>query len=448
MGSQVLTVSELQDKVALYRKLNAIVNPPWQALPHQEPPPGDWYFWLMEMGRGTGKTAAAAHYVQAHLNGPPCIRGRGRAPHRVLLVAPTIGDGIESAELNDQALTTIEPGAKYTASKGGAGVIWPNKSQVRIVGTHSKEDIERLRAAGNSCLIWGEELAAWRWIKEAFDIMLPGLRVGPHPQIIATTTPKPRPAYVEAREMADEITHATMRDNPHLNPQQKERLLDLYEGTSIGQQEIEGKLIEEAQGALWDRGMIARDRLTSFEGLGRTVVAVDPPGGVTEAGLVVCALLPDCRCGGARLPHYAVLEDQSAKLSPEGWGSRSVAMYEDWDADRIVAEKNFGGDMVESTIRTVDPDVPVKLVHASRGKRIRAEPIQALYEQHRVHHIGEHVDLESEMVLWVPDESEWSPNRIDALVWGLTELSSGRQARKPLVGWKSDPALKKPRGTG
>ena len=144
------------------------------------------------------------------------------------------------------------------------------------------------------------------------------------------------------------------------------------------------------------------------------------------------------------MPHFAVLADQSAKLSPEGWGSRSVDTYHAFNADRIVVEKNYGGDMVVSTIKNVDPDVPVKAVSASRGKRLRAEPIKALYEQGRVHHVGEHPKLESEMVQWIPDESDWSPNRIDALVWALTELSGGRER----VRWEAppDPDLHKSRG--
>jgi len=424
-------------------QLRQMKRPDFDLLPHQTPPDGDWFFWMLEAGRGAGKTAGAAHYVQDHLNGPACISRE--LPHRVLLVAPTIGDGIESASLNDQALTRIEPGAELRQSGGGTRVKWPNQSQVRVVGTHSKEDIERLRAAGNSCLVWAEELAAWRYLKDAWDIMMFGLRVGPHPRIIATTTPKARPQYVEVRATADHISHATLRDNPNLNPEQKQRLIELYEGTSIGEQELEGRLIEEAEGALWNRQLIDQARLADMPTMGRIVTAVDPPGGVTEAGIVTCGAIPNCRCGQPKLPHYAVLEDASGKMTPERWGSRAVAAYEDWDADRIVAERNFGGDMVEATIRNVDANVPVKLVTASRGKRLRAEPIKALYEQGRVHHVGELVDLESEMVLWEPDESDWSPNRIDALVWALTELSGGWQ-RPSMAGWQNDPDLRQTRG--
>jgi len=424
-------------------EIRASKRPRFDPLPHQTPPVGDWFFWLLEAGRGAGKTAAAAHYVQEHLNGPPCISQS--LPHRVLLVAPTIGDGIESANLNDQALTRIEAGARLVTSGGGSRVIWPNGSQVRVVGTHSREDIERLRASGNTCLIWAEELAAWRYMKEAWDIMLPGLRVGPHPRIVATTTPKPRPVYVDLRATADHISHATTLDNPNINDEMKQRLFAMYGDTSIGKQELYGELIDEAEGALWTYDLIAQGRQDETGGLGRIIVGVDPPGGVTECGIVACGVIPNCKCGAGRMPHFAVLADQSAKLSPEAWATRAVDTLAAFGGDRIVAERNFGGDMVESTIRNVDANVPVKLVTASRGKRLRAEPIKALYEQGRVHHVGELVELESEMVTWIPDESDWSPNRIDALVWALTELSGGWQ-RPRMAGWVNDPDLRQTRG--
>ncbi|KKL08037.1 hypothetical protein LCGC14_2579960, partial [marine sediment metagenome] len=168
-----------------------------------------------------------------------------------------------------------------------------------------------------------------------------------------------------------------------------------------------------------------------YSTLGRIVVGVDPPGGATECGIVTAAtILTDCLCeSDAPYPHFAVVADQSAKLSPNGWANRIVATYQDWTADLIVGEANYGGDMVESNIRTVDSSVSYENVHASRGKRIRAEPIKALYEQGRVHHVGTFSELEAEMVQWIPDESAWSPNRIDALVWALTELAeSGEPA--------------------
>ncbi len=416
--------------------------PTFNPLPHQKPPKGDWWLWLLEAGRGAGKTAAAAHFMQTHLNGPRCVPPPA-APHRCLLVAPTIGDGIESAYLNDQALTRIEPGARFTASVGGARVTWPNKSQIKVLGTHTREDINRLRAAGNNCFMWAEEWASWRYITEAWEIMLPGIRVGPNPQIVATTTPKPRPEYVALRAHADRITAASMLDNPHLNPTMVDRIVDMYGDTTIGRQEIFGRLIEEAEGALWTTEMIQDDRMDTIPVLGRTVVGVDPPGGVTEAGIVTAAVIPNCPCEAPRTPHFAVLDDTSGKMSPDKWGAAAVGSYDEWDADRILGEANYGGDMVEAVIRNIDPNVSYKPVHASRGKKIRAEPIMALYEQHRVHHIGTHAELEAEMVLWEPDVSDWSPNRLDALVWALTDLAKTKIRRRMRSGAMSDPDLMK-----
>jgi phage terminase large subunit-like protein len=434
------TNEELIEQILIELAINDV---PFMPLPHQLPPEGDWFMWLMEAGRGAGKTAAAAHYMQDHLNGPAC--GTKALPHRTLLVAPTIGDGIESAYLNDQALTRLEPGAKFTTSAGGARVFWPNGSQVRVIGAYTREDIERLRAAGNNCMVWAEELAAWRYMSEAWEIMLPGLRIGPNPRIVATTTPKPRPEYVAIREQATKITHATTLENPNLNEAMKQRLIELYGDTSIGRQELYGMLVDEAEGALWTTSDIDADRFDDVPTLGRVVVAIDPPGGATEAGIVAAGLIPNCPCGGDRQPHFAVIGDVSGKVDPEVWAMRAVDLLDEWGGDRLVGEKNYGGDMVESVIRNVAPDVPYKNVTASRSKRLRAEPVKALYEQHRVHHIGSFAELESQMVQWIPDDSKWSPDRVDALVWAITDLA-GFKARVKMHGWTLDPDLRKQRG--
>lgn len=393
----------------------------WTADPHQQAPDGDWFFWLLEGGRGSGKSVAAALYVRDHLNGPPCISDA--LPHRVALIAPTLGDAVESAELNEIALIRTQPGASIHSSRGGTLVQWPNGSQVKLFGVHSRQDVERLRAGGNRCLVWAEELAAWRYLQQGWEMLQFGLRLGPRPHIISSTTPKPRPEYKVIRGQADHITKASIVDNLHLGDDVRQRWFDLYDGTALGAQELHGELVEEAEGALWNYQLISAGRLPEVEPA-RIVVAVDPPGGATEAGIVAASSVTDCRCGGDRLPHFAVLADRSGKLTPDGWGSRAVALFHDLEADRVVGEVNYGGDMVEAVIAGVDRAVPYKAVRASRGKRQRAEPIKALYEQNRVHHIGSFGELEAEMVQWVPDESPWSPNRLDALVWALTELSS------------------------
>ncbi len=421
----------------------------WERLPHQIPPEGDWFGWIMEAGRGSGKSVAANLATRDHLNGPACI---SRAvPHRAAIIAPTIGDAVETAELNDAALVRLQPGAEIRTARGGSLITWPNKSQVRLFGVSTKDDVERLRAGGNRCWVHAEEFASWRYLKEAWDQMMFGLRLGPRPRWMITTTPKARPEYlavVEALEVRADvhIVGASTDDNPHLAESSREYLYEEHDGTALGEQELHGKRITEAEGALWSYDLIALDRIDEAVGLGRIVVAVDPPGGKTEAGIVTAATMPDCRCdSGGRLPHFAVLDDVSAKLSPEAWGARAVDQYVEWSADRIIGEKNFGGDMVEATIRNVDPSVSYQHVDASRGKRQRAEPVKALYEQRRVHHYGTLQALEAEMVQWIPDESPWSPNRVDALVWALTELSGVQhKARTPLTG-RLSPSLFKPR---
>lgn len=396
---------------------------PIQLLPHQHAPAGSWWFWLLEGGRGSGKSVTASKYIADHLDGPPCISTA--VPHRAALIAPTIGDAVESAELNEISLTRIEPGARLTQARGGSMVLWPNGSQVRLFGTHTRDDFERLRAGGNRCIVWAEELAAWRNLEDSWQQMLFGLRLGPRPQVVASTTPKPRPEYKTIREQASHVTNAHTDANPHLNPERREFLYTLFDGTSLGAQELRGELITEAEGALWTMTLINDGRLPPPVEPDRVVVAVDPPGGKTEAGIVAAGTLTDCRCGNGPLPHFAVLEDVSAKLTPDGWGTRTVDLFWSLGADRVVAERNYGGDMVEQVIRTVDRDVSFRAVTATRGKRVRAEPVKALYEQGRVHHIGYGFEaLEAEMVQWIPDESGWSPNRLDALVWALTELST------------------------
>lgn len=434
----------VDEKRARIAEVRAKIDSWWwdhKAYPHQIPPDGDWFFWLLEEGRGAGKSAGGAQYVARHLNGPPCFSPE--VPHRVALIAPTLGDAVESAVTDDDALVRLHPDARFSMSAGGSTVLWPNGSQVRLFGTLNRQDIERLRAGGNRCLVWAEELATWRQLDEAWKHMMLGLRIGPNPRVIATTTPKPRPEYVKVRLQADHITHAETDDNPNLNPAHRRRLYDLYEGTSIGEQELKGKLIEEADGAIWTMAVIEQARMwdlltpddedaTVIDGhdigyLSRVVTAVDPPGGATEAGIIIAGILNDCPCKGPNQPHFAVLDDVSGKLSPNLWGGRAIDSHHKWSGDRIVGESNFGGDLIESNIRNIDPDVPYKNVRATRGKKIRAEPIFALYERGRVHHVGSFGALEGEMVQWVPSESEWSPNRLDALVWAITELSTRKE---------------------
>jgi phage terminase large subunit-like protein len=213
-----------------------------------------------------------------------------------------------------------------------------------------------------------------------------------------------------------------------------QRLIDRYGGTTLGQQELDGDLLEEVEGALWTAALIGAHRLSGSGPMSRIVVAVDPPGGATEAGIVAAGITHSCLCG-QKGAHAYVIADASGKGSPDTWGQAAVDLFDEVKADRIVGEINYGGDMVEKVIRSVSPTISFSSVRATRGKAVRAEPVVALYEQGRIHHIGNFGDLESELTTWVPPDqpngSTWSPNRLDALVWAITALglTENRAAR-------------------
>ena len=423
-------MTTLDDLYRLRDLLEAKHTRAWTPLPHQQPPEGDWSIWLMLAGRGAGKTDGAARFVTDHVHGPPCIDGP--APHRVAVIAPTIGDAVEAAGTGPSGLTAHDPSAKVRQPAGGVVVEWPNGSRARLFGTHTTEDINRLRAGGNTCLWWGDEFAAWRYLEEAWLIGRPGLRLG-QAKTVLTTTPKRRKLLVEL--LGDPhvaITRATTYDNPHLPEHVTGQFKRMYEGTTMGRQELGGELLEDVEGAHWTHALIEQHRLKASGAMARIVTAIDPQGSASGTTGIVAAGITrgDCVCKGKNLPHAYVLDDRSLSSSPDGWATAAVRLHDELGGDRIVGERNFGGDMVESTVRTVAPNAPFNLVNASRGKAQRAEPIAALYEQGRVHHIGALSELEDEMTTWTPEEP-WSPNRLDAMVWAVTELglSEWREAR-------------------
>lgn len=398
----------------------------WAPYPHQVPPPGAWDLWLLLAGRGAGKTDAAAHYTNAHANGPACLPGIPGG-HRIAIIAPTQGDATEACINGPSGLRKHNPGIRLVTRTGGTFVTWPNGAEAKLFGAYTPEDVERLRAGGNRCFAWAEELFAWRFLDECWDHMQFGLRIGPHPRVVASSTPKPprRPRKLITELMADEhtaLTRASTRDNPRLPASQRERWERMYGGTRLGRQELEGEILEDTPGALWTWAML--DNRKPAPDLTRVVVAIDPAASSSEdsdeTGIVVCGLGVDSR--------GYVLADRSCRLSPDGWARRAVSAFDELAADLIVAEVNNGGDMVRSTIQTVRRTIPYKAVHASRGKAIRAQPVAALYEQGRVSHIEAFPDLEEQLTTWTT-ESGTSPDRLDALVWALTELMvSGRGA--------------------
>ena len=390
----------------------------WVPEAHQIAPRGDWTYWLMLGGRGSGKTDAGAHFVDAHAMGPPCLEGP--VPHRIAIAAPTLGDARLTCVKGDSGLLSHDRDIRFTQMDGE--LLWPNGAHGRIFGAYTPEDVERWRGPQH-CLVWADEMAAWRQLKDCWTHMRLGLRLGRHPRAIVTTTPKPRPLLKELMARDDSaITRASTNLNPHLEAGVRAALYDLYAGTSLGRQELDGEVVDAVEGALWTRERLEAHR-ANVPAMRRVVIAIDPAATKSddsdETGIVAVGLGVD--------GHGYVLEDVSLKGHPNEWAQAAVDAFDRHEADRIIAESNNGGEMVEHTIRTVRPGVPIRLVHASRGKRTRAEPVAALYEQGRVHHKrgAELTALEDQMCSWSASDGEDSPDRIDALVWGLTELMVG-----------------------
>ena len=399
----------------LYRRLADALEGHWLALarPNQLPPTGEWFTWLLLAGRGFGKTRAGAEFVREEVNA-----GRAR---RVALVAKDEDDarkvmiegpsGILAACAFGGNAPTYEPSNRR--------IVWPNGA---IAGVFSADDPDSLRGPEHD-LAWSDEIAKWRYAREAWDMLQLGLRIG-RPRQVVTTTPRPLPIVREIMSARGTIVvrGSTYENRSNLAPEFFRTVTSRYEGTRLGRQELEGELLEDVPGALWKRDWIDRDRITEAPTrLRRVVVAVDPAVSSQEAsdetGIVVAAIGED--------DHAYILEDRSAKFTPDGWAKEAIAAYRARLADRVVAEVNQGGDMVEATLRMADPTVSYKAVHASRGKVIRAEPIAALYEQRKVHHVGSFPLLEEQMCAFVSDFDRrrgGSPDRLDALVWALTEL--------------------------
>lgn len=403
------------------RLLADILDPPaWQPAgrpplePHQTPPTGDWALWVLAGGRGSGKTEGATRYFAAWMRAHPGHRGR--------IIGPTLGDVVESCVVGPSGLQAVDPEVRFLPSApGGAKVVWPNGSEAVLIGTPTPRDVERLRAAGNRHLDWWEEAAANPQLRAAWEQAEFGLRLGTRPHSIASTTPRNTAAYRDLlAQTGTVVTRGTIRDNPHLPASTKARLEARYAGTRLGRQELDGELIEDVDGALWTIEQVSATRVwdDSPAGYSRVVVAVDPAvtsgEGADATGIVVVARGVD--------GHGYVLRDWTQPgLSPDGWARRVIDAFDTHQADRVVAETNNGGDLVETVLRTVRRGVPFRKVHASRGKRVRAEPVAALYEQGRVHHVGVHRELEDEMTTWTPEDPA-SPDRMDALVWGVTDL--------------------------
>jgi phage terminase large subunit-like protein len=382
---------------------------PFWARQKQLAPPGTWRTWLILAGRAFGKTRTGAEYVRAAIEGERACR--------VALVAATAADARDVIVEGESGILAVSPPWNkpvYEPSK--RRLTWPSGA---IATLYSADEPDRLRGPQHD-LAWADELAAWRYA-DTWDQLQFGLRLGTDPRVIVTTTPRPTPivkALLESR--STHVTRGSTYENrANLPPAFFEQIIAKYEGTRLGRQEILAEILDDNPGALFQQKDIERARVRVHPTLLRTVIAIDPAVSTgeesDETGILVVAL-------GFDLQVY-VLADLSGKYTPNEWARVAIAAYDNYSANCLVAEVNQGGDLVVANLRTVDPLARVKAVHASRGKRTRAEPIAALYEQGRVHHVGVLAKLEDQMVAWDPSAPGMSsPDRMDALVWGVTEL--------------------------
>lgn len=370
-------------------------------------PPGDWLVWYIQAGRGWGKTRTGAEYI---------YEGSFHCP-RVAIVAESFGEGRDTCVEGESGIKTLHPDVHFNRSLGE--LYFPSGARGKLF---SADDPDSLRGP-NNYLAWCDEIAKWRYVKQTWDNLMMTMRKGRRPRTVITTTPRPLPFLKELKARAStHLTTGRTYDNmANLSAVFIDQIIKPYEGTELGRQELDAEDLEDMAGALWTRASIEGTRVVRAPALTRIVTAIDPSAtaGGDEAGIITAGIGP-CTCKGTPEIHGFVLSDDSVQAAPERWAANSVTAYHKYDADLLVAEDNNGGEMVEVTIRTVPSAPPVKRIHASRGKATRAEPVSLLYQQGKVHHVGAFAKLEDELCTWLPGMA--SPNRLDALVWALTEL--------------------------
>lgn len=382
---------------------------PLSARPEQLPPSGDWTIWAIIAGRGWGKTRTGAETVRSWV--------WEHGYKRIALVGSTAADVRDVMITGESGLMNIGPESerpKWEPSK--RLLTWKNGA---IATAYSAEEPDRLRGPQHSAA-WCDEIAAWPRADHTWANLMMGLRLGDHPRVVVTTTPRPTSFIKRLLEGSSTVvTRGKTRDNiANLPDVFINEVIAPYQGTRLGRQELDAELLLDVQGALWTHSVIDDHRRVAPEQLRTIVVAIDPA--VTsnkdsdETGIIIA--------GVDDAGHYYVLDDLSGKYPPDEWSSIAIEAYHKYKADRIVAETNNGGDLVTHTLRVVDPYVKVVSVHASRGKRTRAEPIAMMYEKGLVHHTDHFLQLTEQLTSWSASTGEPSPDRLDALVWALTSL--------------------------
>jgi phage terminase large subunit-like protein len=384
----------------------------WQAHGGQAEPPGDWRVWFLRAGRGFGKTMAGAHWVHD--------RARENAAARIALVGGSV-DEVRKVMIEG-------PGGLIAQARSGEPVEWnPTQGIVRFHSgalgfVHSARAPEKLRGPEHD-YAWCDELAKWKNGDCAWDNLQMGMRLGTRPRLIVTTTPRTTALVRRVRALAGTVeTVGRTADNVHSAEAFREWAAETYGGTRLGRQELDGELFEDVEGALWTRDLIEKARHGgALPGWKRVVVGVDPPvkADGDACGIVVCAL-------GADDIAYVLADCTVAGERPEGWARVVVRAAEAWGADRVAAERNQGGDMVESVMRSIGAWLPVRLVFAHGSKSARAEPVAARFETGKARLAGRFPELEDEMAGLTygggyrgPGRS---PDRADAMVYAMTEL--------------------------
>jgi phage terminase large subunit-like protein len=406
-----VATAELEKRKRIAQK-NNIPNPStWRTIarPNQIAPAGDWLVWLLLAGRGFGKTRTITEWANEQAYYQPGSRGA--------IVAATAADARDVVVEGDSGIKSVNRLIQYEPSK--RRLTWPNGS---IATLFSADEPERLRGPQFHWAVC-DELAAWRY-PEAWDLLMLGLRLGIKPRCAVATTPKPTRLLKQI--VADALTvmtrGSTYDNKPNLAPSFFQQIVSKYEGTRLGRQEINAEILDDMPGALWQRDRLDALRVTSVPPLTRICVALDPAAtsnsNSDEAGVIVAGV-DDNGTG-------YVLDDCSLRGTPHEWATAAVAAYHRHFASVMVAESNQGGEMVSLTISTIPNAPDVKLIHASLGKVARAEPVAAKYEQGLVHHVGFFPQLEDEMCSYVAGAK--SPNRLDALVYAMSELMQSGEA--------------------
>jgi phage terminase large subunit-like protein len=390
----------------------------------QQPPAGDWHTWLILGGRGSGKTRMGAEWTSGVAQGYRPFSSTKSM--NIALVGETLGDVREVMIDGPSGIMSASRAERPRFEMTRRRLVWSSGATASMF---SSEDPESLRGPQFDAA-WCDELAKWKNLQAVWDMLQFGLRLGTNPKQVITTTPKPLPLL--KKMLADTnipVRRMKMRENADfLAPGFIRHIDGLYGGTRLGRQELDGELIEESEGALWSRLMMENVFCPDVPELKRIVIAIDPPASATkksDACGIIAAGLDDKGTG------WVLADESFAPAKPHEWARRAIALYYRLEADLVIAEVNQGGDMVPAVIAAEDENVPVRPVRANRGKAVRAEPVAALYEQGRVRHAARFPMLEDEMCDFSHNglSSGRSPDRVDALVWALSDLFGRRDAR-------------------